>query len=86
MDRYGIALNKPAPPLKDASILPIGPGPAFGEFKGIPACNYECVKRDNHCGATSQDGFGCTRDPGHEGPHVACGVQGNHVIDIWANE
>ena len=26
-------------------------------------------------------GYVCTREPGHDGPHVACGM--DHQIDTW---
>ncbi len=36
------------------------------------------------CSACSSSGYLCTRDPGHSGEHVACGLgDDEHNLDIW---
>lgn len=50
-----------------------------------PKCNYECkILRD--CGARNDHGFTCTRKPGHEGDHVACGTFSEHDLAVWPQE
>lgn len=53
-----------------------------------PLCNNECFESGHgYCLAKSTDGYCCSRNPGHEGPHVACGgCGGDHTLQIWAQE
>ena len=44
-------------------------------------CRY-CSNGDNACKAVST--FMCTREGGHDGPHVACGVT-HHALEVWEN-
>lgn len=37
------------------------------------------------CPASHPEGYLCTREEGHEGDHVACGVS-DHPIVIWSND
>lgn len=48
----------------------------------MSACPYctELSPRDRACWAEG-DRFVCTRKPGHDGPHVACGY--DHQIETW---
>jgi hypothetical protein len=49
-----------------------------------PKCNYECCSLPD-CRAKNKDGFTCTRNLGHEGDHVACGIA-EHDLCIWPQE
>lgn len=53
-------------------------------------CAGECRTynpgRDRVCGASRND-YACTREPGHAGPHEACGTSnGHHPILRWHDE
>lgn len=52
-------------------------------MSALPPCNHECLgdRRKHTCGATV-GAFGCTRDPGHRGPCVACS-DGKHATVVW---
>ena len=50
-----------------------------------PKCNLEC-KTLRNCGALNNHGFVCTRRPGHEGDHVACGTFSEHDLCVWPQE
>lgn len=39
------------------------------------------LTREESCGETDQ-GWTCTREPGHDGPHVACGGD-VHEMETW---
>ena len=49
----------------------------------LPPCRHECLRdgRRYSCGNTVGV-WGCTRDPGHLGPCVACG-HGKHATVVW---
>lgn len=52
-------------------------------------CKGECATgRGLPCSAVSDlvNLYHCTRDKGHTGPHVACGVDEEHDICVWPNE
>lgn len=52
----------------------------------MPKCKYRCVSNDGSmCCEGSLDGYFCTLSEGHEGPHIACGVE-THDIRVWRDE
>jgi len=57
-------------------------------MNGIMTCDY-CVESGRWCGAVypmyPKPPFGCTREKGHSGPHVACGTWG-HEIEEWSDD
>ena len=36
-----------------------------------------------HVRSDGDTGYICSRHAGHDGPHVACGIAGNHELFIW---
>ena len=49
-------------------------------------CKY-CVYDDvNFCENYNNQGYGCSRNKGHEGDHVACGYDEGHVLAMWPQE
>lgn len=58
--------------------------PAAADCQG--RCKYTEGRLD--CNSTIQfqgDNWGCTLPPGHEGPHIACGVW-NHNYVSWEDD
>lgn len=48
--------------------------------RGCPYCR-DLLTDGDACGETEQ-GWSCTREPGHDGPHVACGGE-LHEMAEW---
>jgi len=55
-------------------------------------CKYCKTDRDSNpnnegCMARNYDrGLFCTRDPDHDGPHVACGIgEDEHSLAVWGD-
>lgn len=46
-------------------------------------CQYCNIGRKDPCDAKSGEQT-CTREQGHEGPHIACGLH-EHAVDVWEN-
>ena len=63
----------------------VGNDSPYYEYTGkCHFCNLTAPSSET-CRDTSRNRFRCTRELGHNGPHVACGHI-SHSMKVWKNE
>jgi len=53
-------------------------------MKETLSCEF-CSHKEAVCGAEDDD-FVCTREAGHDGPHIACATNPDHELHQWNND